>query len=364
MKDKKPLLLVTGSSGFIGAAVVQAFSVDHQVIGLDVKAPRTLPEDAVFIECDLTKPLSLESALMNIQRRFGEELASVIHLAAYYDFSGVPSPLYKTLTVDGTARLIKGLSRFQCEQFVFSSSLLVMKAAAPGELIDETWPLDPQWDYPRSKLAAEEVLREEHGAIPLVLLRIAGVYTDDCRSIPIAQQISRIYERKLESHFYPGDQTHGQAFIHLDDLVACLRAVVARRGELSSEEVFMIAEPDVVSYGELQDIIGHALWSEEWRTIRIPKSLAKAGAWAQGQMAETFIKPWMIDLADAHYPVDISRAAARLGFAPTYRLRTGLDEMLRRLKQDPRRWYRRNRLPFPEGRGEREAESHERPTPG
>jgi hypothetical protein len=61
---------------------------------------------------------------------------------------------------------------------------------------------------------------------------------------------------------------------------------------------------------------------EEWPAIRIPKAVAKAGARAQENILgqETFIKPWMIDLADTHYPVEIERARGRLGREPRHRL--------------------------------------------
>jgi nucleoside-diphosphate-sugar epimerase len=56
----------------------------------------------------------------------------------------------------------------------------------------------------------------------------------------------------------------------------------------------------------------------------------------------------MIDLADAHYPVDISKAKRLLGWQPRHSLRETLPEMLRRLKQDPAGWYAVNNLELPE----------------
>ncbi|HJS07876.1 MAG TPA: NAD(P)-dependent oxidoreductase, partial [Pirellulales bacterium] len=216
----------------------------------------------------------------------------------------------------------------------------------------EDSPVEATWDYPESKIKAEEVIRQEHREIPVVVLRIAGVYDEDCHSIPIAQQISRIYEKTLESYFFPGDASHGQAFVHLDDLVDCFRKCIERRRQLGAHELMLIAEPDVMSYAELQDRLGELLHGKEWPTIRIPKVAAKAGAWVQEKMAgegeETFIKPWMIDLADAHYPVQIERARQRLGWDPKRRLRDTLDEMVRRLKRDPKGWYERNGLPASE----------------
>jgi nucleoside-diphosphate-sugar epimerase len=254
--------------------------------------------------------------------------------------------------VEGTRRMLQQLQRFQVEQFVFSSSLLVMKPAEKGQVLSEQSPTEAAWDYPESKLKAEEVIRRHHGRIPVVILRIAGVYDADCHSIPIAQQISRIYEKKLESFFFPGNAEHGQAFIHLADLVGCLVKTVGQRGSLDPFEMLLVAEPDVMSYAELQDRIGELVHGKEWPTIRIPKALAKAGAWVKdkvsGEEEEQFIKPWMVDLADTHYPVDISRARELLHWEPRHRLRDTLDDMVRKLKMDPKRWYKKNGLTPPD----------------
>ena len=352
----KPVILVTGSTGLIGTRVVKTFSSDFEVVGLDLKRPETTITGTYFVECDLTNDESVVRALDTVRANHGEHLASVIHLAAYYDFSGKPSDMYRKLTVEGTFRLLKKLREFQTDQFAFSSSLLVLEPAEDEEQkLTEFSPLeDEPWDYPRSKIEAEQLIRQERGDIPTVILRIAGVYDEDCHSIPIAQHISRIYEKKLESYFFPGDSDHGQAFVHLDDLITCFERVVELRGQLKNE-IFLIAEPDVMSYEELQDQLGQLIHGKEWTTIRIPKVIAKAGAWAQEKIArekETFIKPWMVDLADAHYPVAIGHARERLGWNPTRRLRDTLPEIVGRLKQDPGKWYEINDLPWPEDKGE------------
>src|SRR5690606_34877252 len=142
---------------------------------------------------------------------------------------GEPSPLYQDLTVEGTRRLLQGLQNFTVEQFVFSSSLLVQASSEEGQPIRENSPLDAEWDYPKSKLEAEDVIQKEARAIPTVILLLAGVYDDVCHSIPISQQIARIYEKQLESYFVPGDLSCGQSFLHLDDLVSCFQATVERR---------------------------------------------------------------------------------------------------------------------------------------
>jgi nucleoside-diphosphate-sugar epimerase len=347
---KKPPVLVTGSSGLIGGRLCEALADDYTVVGLDVKQPENLPPGAEWIKCDLTSDRGAESALEAVAKSVGKQIASVVHLAAYYDFSGEPSPLYEELTVNGTRRLLRGLHAMEVEQFVFSSSLLVMQPADDeGDVIDEKSSTQVEWDYPESKLAAEQVIAEIHGSIPAVILRIAGVYDENCNSIPISQQISRIFEQKFESHFFPGDPDHGQPFIHLDDLIECLHRVIDRRSTFEPLETFLVAEDQLMSYEQLQDRIGELLFGEQWTTIRIPNAMAKAGAWVQDKLSSegSFIKPWMIDLADDHYPVDIRKLRERLNWEPKHRLHDTLEEMIRRLQEDPQRWYEINKLGDP-----------------
>jgi nucleoside-diphosphate-sugar epimerase len=228
----------------------------------------------------------------------------------------------------------------------------VMKPAEEeGETITEASPVEPTWDYPTSKVEAEKVIRRERGRIPALILRIAGVYDDRCHSIPIAQHIRRIHEKSFESYFFPGDTDHGQPFIHVDDLVECFRNAVRLRGRLGPEETLLIAEADIMTYSELQDALGALIHGKEWPTIRIPAPVAKAGAWIRDKLAgpgESFIKPWMIDLADDHYPVSIGRAHRLLEWEPQRQLRDTLPIMIGHLNRDARAWYKENKLVWPE----------------
>lgn len=348
---QKPTVLVTGASGLIGSRLLAALAPRYGAVGLDVAVPDVRDRDIDWIQCDLTEDDSVASALAQVRAAHGGTLASVVHLAAYYDFSGEPSPLYQELTVEGTRRLLRHVREFAVEQFVFTSSLLVMKPAEPGEVLTETSPVQAEWDYPQSKLDTEALIARERGGIPALVLRLAGVYDDRCHSIPVAQQIRRIYEKEMESHFFPGNADLGQSFVHLDDAVDCMVRAVDRRAQLPPHEVLLVGERDVMSYGELQEAIGLALHGQAWPTLRIPKAVAKAGAWVQEKISgkeDTFIKPWMVDLADAHYPVDPSRARDLLGWEPRHSLRQSLPRMLALLRDDPQLWYKDNKLPAPE----------------
>jgi nucleoside-diphosphate-sugar epimerase/uncharacterized membrane protein len=348
-------LIITGSSGRIGSAFIDRVGATYTEMGFDREGPpHPPPETEHVIACDLGSDESVRMALDQVRRMGHRRIVSIIHLAAYYSFSGDPSPLYEQVTVRGTERLLRGLRDFEVEQFIFSSTMLVHAPCEPGQRINEDSPLQPKWDYPKSKVATEQLILRERGDVPVVFLRIAGVYDDRCHSIPIAQQIKRIYERRFIGRLFSGDITHGAAFVHMEDMVEALVLAVEHRKDLPPVTTLLIGEPDTLSYDELQRTISRRLHDKEWNTYSIPKPLAKLGAWIQNMVpgAEPFIKPWMVDIADDHYALDISRARALLGWEPRHSLRTTLPTMLNDLKADPVGWYQDNDLtitPIPEG---------------
>jgi nucleoside-diphosphate-sugar epimerase len=348
--NTKQTVIVTGGSGLIGSRIIGRAPPEFNLVGFDAKAPREPPVHAESVSVDLISQQAIERALQRVRYAYGDQIASVIHLAAFYDFSGEDSPLYDELTVRGTQRLLGALRAggFRVQQFIFSSSMLVHAPCEPGQPINEDWPLEPKWPYPRSKVEAELALRAHRDSVPGVILRIAGVYDDDGNSIPLAHQIQRIYERRLTSGVFPGDTSRGQAFVHVDDVVDAIWLAVARRSDLPAETTLLIGEPETLSYQELQQAFGKLIHGEDrWETTRIPKAVAKAGAWIQDQIPgveEPFIKPWMIDLADDHFELDISRARDLLGWTPKRSLRQTLPRMVEALKAEPEGFYKRNKL--------------------
>jgi len=346
-KGASEIVLVTGASGFIAAALIARLGERYTVVGLDRAGPPEPPPPAAAIDIDVGSDEAVQAALEEVRARYGNRIASVIHLAAYYDISGDPNPLYDKVTVQGTRRLIDGLQSFDVEQFVFASTMLVHKpTATPQERINEESPIGASWAYPQSKVDTEALLHERHGRIPVVYLRPAGVYDDDGRSAFLAQQISQIYEHRLISHFYPGMLCAAQSSVHRDDLAEAVVRLVDRRHDLPSELPLLIGEPDAPGYAEIQDIVGEALHGEGWKTIRIPQPLAKAGIVLQNEALgdDDFIQPWMIDSSNDHYILDISRARSLLGWEPKHSLRETLPTIVAALKRHPRAWYRNNKL--------------------
>jgi nucleoside-diphosphate-sugar epimerase/uncharacterized membrane protein len=354
--ETKPIVLITGVAGSIGSALAAALERDYTVVGLDLKCDEA-PVDCIAI--DLTSDDSVELALRKFRDRYGGRIASVVHLAAYFDFTGEDHALYEKVNVEGTRRLLRALQDFDVGQFVYSGTMLVHAPVEPGERIDEQAPIAPKWAYPKSKAAAEDVIREEHGAIPYVLLHLAGVY-DDRTAVPtLAHQIARIYERDIKGRLYAGDLRAGQSFVHKADMIDAFRRAIDRRDRLPDDVTILIGEPDAVGYGTLQDMIGRLIHGDAaWATLSVPKVLAKTGAWIEevsepvvpdaiDQGEKPFIRPFMIDMADDHYALDISRARDLLGWQPAHDVRATLPQIVQALKDDPIGWYRANDITPP-----------------
>ncbi len=357
-RNDKPVVLITGAAGNLGQSIGSALAPDYRVIGID----REESNGPIRIAAaDLGSKESIEKALRTLRAEVGKRIASVIHLAAYFDFSGEPNPLYQSVNVEGTRHLLAALRALvDTDQFIYASTMLVLAPARPGERIDETRSVDPRWEYPKSKAAAERVIAQEHGDIPYLLLRLAGVY-DERSTVPtMAQQMAAVYERELQSYVFAGDKRAGQSALHRDDMVDAFRLAVDRRGELPREAALLIGEPETLGYAELQDELGYLIHGvHDWPTLRLPKPVAEAGVRvlhaiepavpdALDEGETTFVKPFMIAMADDHYELDIGRARATLGWEPKHRLKDSLPAMVAELKRDPADWYERHKLRPPE----------------
>jgi len=350
---ERPVILITGAAGSLGQALRETLQEGYEVVGLDLEAA-----EGIFA-FDLTDPDSVRHALDEVADKHGDHFAAVIHLAAYFDFTGEESPLYDKVNVEGTRNLLRALSAYRVDRLIYSGTMLVHRPGAPGLPITEETEIDPQWAYPESKAQTEQVIREENHGIPYVLLHLAGLY-DETTAVPtLAEQIRRIYERDPKAHAYSGDLATGQSFLHREDMLDAFARAVDRRAELPEACTILIGEREAIGYGELQEILARLIHDEDdWTTLSLPKPIAAAGAWLEERAEQVipddidhgeppFIKPFMIRMADDHYELDISRAEHLLGWRPRHSLRRTLPAMVEALKEDPAGWYAANGLTMP-----------------
>lgn len=349
MVTDKKVVVITGSSGRIGTRIVERLGKDYQPIGLDFVGVTSKNPEMEFVYVDLSSDESVESAFNRIRYAYGNKITSIVHLAAFYSFEGKNLELYDKITVKGTERLLTEAKKFEVEQFIFTSTMLVHNPTQRGVIITEDTPIEGKWHYPASKVKTEKLIHEQHGNIPYVILRIAGCYDEQCNCVPLSQHMSRIYEKQLASYVFPGNSSNGVPFIHFDDLVDLILLLIEKRKEIPQDLVLLAAEEDSISYRDLQTTFGKLIHNKDWPMIWIPKPVAKAGAWLQGLSPigpKPFIKPWMVNLADDNYQVSMEKARKVLGWSPKRALRTILPKMVENLKADPFAWYRRHKIPI------------------
>lgn len=345
------VIIVTGCSGRIGTRVCKRF-IDNgfKVVGFDIREPSPEAGAIDFVHVDITSDENVRRGFDHVRHKYGDRIHSIIHLAAYFSFSENHADLYNKITIQGTGRLLENAKTFKTEQFLFSSTMLVYKPTRPGQRISESSTIDPRWNYPKANVKTENLMHKLRGPIPIVVMRIAGCYDEECHSFPISNVIKRIYERQFTSWVFPGDITHGTSYIHLNDLADAIWLAVQKRAELPEETTLIVGEGKTMSYDGMQRLISKLIEGKELHTIRVPKWFAKTSIWALNQFPsqENTIEPWMIDLADDHYELDISRARLLLGWTPKHFVASVIPQMIQFLKENPEEFYEANDLAFPQ----------------
>jgi nucleoside-diphosphate-sugar epimerase len=138
-------ILVTGSSGFVGAALLKAL----RERGLDARGfSRSARPDS--LQGDLLDPPSIRAAL----DAFAPEI--IYNLAGQTDLKGAPAAGYAANT-DGVSNLCDAVARARSvRRVVWASSQLVNR---PGRAVTGDMDYDPGCLYGRSKAEAERRLR-------------------------------------------------------------------------------------------------------------------------------------------------------------------------------------------------------------
>lgn len=343
---KMEKIIITGVNGRIGNRLYDKLRDNYEIIGVDNESTSNIDKDHYY-NIDFSSEKDIAKGFESIFKDHGKKIYSVIHLIAYYSFQDKGYEPYQNITVDGTHHLLKALSRACIGQLIFTSTLLVYASCDFHETINEDSPLKPRWEYPKSKIAAENLIFSRNGEYPAVFLRIAGCYDENCHSIPLSQHIKRIYEKSFKSHFYPGDLRAGAPYLHFDDLISAIALCLDKRDQLNKNEIFLLGEEETLSHKELQISIGKLLWNKPWKTLRIPKWFAKLGAYIEQLIPcvkKSFIRPWMIDLTEDYYSLDITKSKRILNWQPHHLLKDTLPTMIEKLKNDPAKWYKSNHL--------------------
>ncbi|MGE4220593.1 MAG: hopanoid-associated sugar epimerase [Alphaproteobacteria bacterium] len=208
-------ILLTGATGFVGAAVLRKLVAAGEAVRA-LTRPGSDRRNLAGIECevvegDLTDPASLRRAVAGC--------AGLMHVAADYRL-WVPDPrvLYRA-NVDGTRDLLRAAAEAGIGRIVYTSSVATLGLHADGTPADEATPValaDMIGDYKRSKFLAEaEVGRliAEEGVPAVVVNPSAPIGPRDVKPTPTGRLIVEAATGRI-----PAFVDTGLNVVHVDDV--------------------------------------------------------------------------------------------------------------------------------------------------
>ena len=303
-------VLVTGSAGFIGSAVVDALlAAGSRVVGIDNFDPfydagvkrRNMSghlghREFRFFDADIRDLEGLWRVLVN------ERFDAIIHLAAKAGVRpSIEDPLsYQEVNVRGTQNMLELARRLELKQFVFASSSSVygLNPDVPWREADAV--LRPISPYASTKVSGEllgHVYAHLYG-IRFIGLRFFTVYGPRQRPDLAIHRFCRLIREGRPIPVF-GDGSTRRDYTFIDDIVAGVLGAVDFTN--SGYEIINLGNNQTVSLSELIEAIEDAL---KTRAIlhRLPEQ--------PGDVPQTW--------------ADVGKAGALLGYRPSTDLRTGL----------------------------------------
>jgi nucleoside-diphosphate-sugar epimerase len=289
-------ILVTGSSGFLGAAVAARLAAaGHDVLGLDPVAPAPGAPHRHLAE-DLSDPSRIAALLMDFRPD------AVIHAG------GVSGPMVladqpqrvMAINLRGSLNLLDASLAAKAGRFVFCSSISAIGEFVDGPLPDDP-PMRPNTTYGASKAAFDQVLGGLHGrcAMEMVSLRFTAIYGPGRQT---AMPIGDVVAAALRGVPVRVPRQPPWPYIFVDDAAEATIAAALRPtppGQLH----YNIAHPDLVSLDDVAATLRAA-------SLRV-------------EMTEDASLPGV-----ARGPMDVSAAARDLGFHARVDHRQGIACMI------------------------------------
>jgi dihydroflavonol-4-reductase len=232
-----PKTLVTGATGFVGRAVVEALLAQGREVRVLARRPQHRALSGLQVEMvqgDLTDPASLQRAVQGCSRLF--------HVAADYRL-WVPDPatMYAT-NVEGTRALLQAALEAGVERVVYTSTVGTLGNPGDGTPGTEETPVslaDMVGHYKKSKFLAEQAALEYAGqGLPLVVVNpTTPVGAWDVRPTPTGQMLVDFLRGKM-----PAFLNSGLNLIHVRDVA---------QGHLSAEDRGRVGEKYILGHQNL-----------------------------------------------------------------------------------------------------------------
>ena len=307
-------ILITGASGFIGAALCRQLLARGHTVRAAVR--RLIPPDAVPPE--LHQILIPDIAAEFDRRALVEGVGTVVHLAAIAHRSSQVEREIRRVNCDSAVRLAEAAAGL-VGRFIFLSSVKVHGEDSGSGTYDEGDGLNPEDSYGRVKLEAERALTDTaaRAGMELVMIRPPLVYGPGVKANFL--RLLRWVDSGLPLPF--SSVRNRRSLVYVGNLVDA----IARCAEHpSARGPFLVSDEETVSTPELVSRIARAL-ERPARLVPTPLGLLQLAGMLAGRRDE-------IRRLTGNLAIDFSRARRLLDWRPPYTLDAGLAETARWFK--------------------------------
>lgn len=246
--------LLTGGTGFVGAAVARALTREGWQVRALVR-PNSDRRNLAGLDVELAQG-SLADVTSLERAAFG--CAALFHVAADYRLGAAnPQELYRT-NVEGTRNMLSAARSAGIERVVYTSSVATIGIPADGSPGNERTPValaDMIGHYKRSKFLAEAVAREfALSGVPVVIVNPSTpVGPGDVKPTPTGRMVLDAAAGRM-----PAYVDTGLNIVHVDD-VAAGHLLALQRGR--SGQCYILGGEDLTLreiLGEIARLVGRA----------------------------------------------------------------------------------------------------------
>ena len=325
------VILVTGSTGFIGSRLVDTLVEQGCQVRVLLR-----PESRRASSGRHGAGIEEARAAYGDTEALGRAVAgvtSIIHLAGVT--RAVDEAGFLAGNVMPVENLLEAVKRRNpgVRRFLLVSSLAALgPASSPAPGVRESDRPRPVSAYGRSKLLGEEAARRHSGSIPLTIVRPPAVYG------PGDRDILEVFTMMKKGYLLSAGSGRRQRFsmIHVDELIA--GTLLALRSEAAAGEDYFITSSRGYAWEEVIEAARPALGFGRLLRIDLPKPLVFGLGALLGGVAKLTGRPALInrdkanELVQDYWVCSPEKAQRELGFTASTPLAEGVAETLA--------WYR------------------------